>query len=420
VRLRGSRRALACTVLGVALAAGCGTAPAPLEPATGVTDPGTSALLGPVDRAAGSPVGIGLFNVEGGPVSLPAVGDAAVAAADYANEHLGGLGGHPLQVVRCADKGDGASAAACADLFVRERVAAVVAGQPASADQIVPVVLKAGIPWVGSSPSAASEIGSSEPFFFGSGFVGTLAAWAQYSEDLGYRTVTLYGADNPQLVASVQAVGKPLFDKVGVALKVVTVAPGGPEATLEVAEGLQSRPDAVIVVADTSVCQSILAALHTAGATQPKLVNSACVGQSVIAAVGESVIDNAVVFTIGDPSGNTQESQLYRAVMAQYAPSVDPTGITPTGYLSMLGFVRAVNAGGLAGEVTPDAVRAAIRAARDVPRPIGDSGTFSCDRSAIPTALVKATICTSELLYTTYSGGVPGRYGKIDIAPLFQ
>jgi branched-chain amino acid transport system substrate-binding protein len=89
--------------------------------------------------------------------------------------------------------------------------------------------------------------------------------------------VTLYGADNPQLVASVQAVGKPLFDKVGVAMKVVTVAPGGPEATSEVAEGLAGRPDVVIVVADTGVCQAILAALHAAGATQPKLVNSACV-----------------------------------------------------------------------------------------------------------------------------------------------
>jgi branched-chain amino acid transport system substrate-binding protein len=140
----------------------------------------------------------------------------------------------------------------------------------------------------------------------------------------------------------------------------------------------------------------------------------------VIEAVGEPVIDNAVVFNVGDPSGNTQESQLYRAVMEQYAPDVDPTGSTPTGYLSMLGFVRAVNAGGLTGDVTPDAVHAAVKAARDVPRPIGDSGTFSCDRSAIPTTLVKATICSSELLYTTYSGGLPGRYGKIDIAPVFR
>lgn len=417
MRMRQSRRTLAFTIVAAVLLAGCGTA---AEPSDLGAEPAFSPLLGPLDTATGGPVKVGLFNVEGGSeVSLPEIGDAAMAAAEYANEHLGGLGGHPIEVVRCGDHADAASGAACADQFVREGVVAVVAGQPANADAVVPTVLAAGIPWVGTSPSASSEIGSPEPFFFGAGFVGTLAAWAQYSKDLGYRSVTLYGSTNPGLAATVEAVGRPIFDKVGVSIELVTIAPG-PETPAEVADGLAGEPDAVIVVADTGLCQTILAALHTAGATQPKLVNSACVAQSVIDAVGESVIDNAVVFNLGDPSGDHQEAQLYRAVMAQYAPLAEPSGITPTGYMSMLGFIRAVNAGGLPGEVTPDSVRTAIRAAVDVPRPMGNSGTFSCNRSALPTALVKSTICTSELLYTTYTGGVPGRYGKIDIAPIFD
>lgn len=44
---------------------------------------------------------LGLINNEGSsPVAQPSVGDAAVAAADYANAELGGIGGHPIKVIR--------------------------------------------------------------------------------------------------------------------------------------------------------------------------------------------------------------------------------------------------------------------------------------------------------------------------------
>ena len=50
---------------------------------------------------------------------------------------------------------------------------------------------------------------------------------------------------------------------------------------------------------------------------------------------------------VGDPSGTHQEAQVYRAVMQQYAPAAEPSGLTTAGYVSMLGFVRAINAVGL-------------------------------------------------------------------------
>jgi branched-chain amino acid transport system substrate-binding protein len=65
------------------------------------------------------------------------------------------------------------------------------------------------------------------------------------------------------------------------------------------------------------------------------------------AAVGDSAIENSIVFTNGDPDGSHPEARLYRAVMDQYAPGVDESGVTSIGYQSMLGFIRAVNATGL-------------------------------------------------------------------------
>lgn len=418
---KGTRRVTSLVAAAaITLLAGCGQAGD--APAGAGTAQPANPLLGTPNPAQGSPVTIGLFNAEGSQlVDQPAVGDAAEAAVAYANEYLGGLGGHRIEVERCADLYTVESSKACADHFVRAGVAAVVVGQPTNADAIVPTVVDAGIPWVGSTPISASETTSPDTFFLGAGFIGTLAGWAQYAEDVGYSSVTMYGVDSPTFTAAIDALGRPLFDKVGIALNLVLLPVGGGGDTASIVEdSLSDNPDAVAVLTDTGACNSVLTALHTAGAQQPRLITSACVEQEAIDTVGEAVINNTVVFNVGNPSGTNPESALYRQIMDQYAAGVDQSGITLTGYLAMLGFIRAVNAGGLPadGDITPRAVTDALRQARDVPRPVGDSGTFSCDRSALTTPALRATICTSELLYTTYTGGVPGRYGKIDVAAL--
>jgi branched-chain amino acid transport system substrate-binding protein len=421
VRSPRARRAAALVAMAsvVAVVAACGQpgAPGPATAPAAASDP----LLGPADPATGSTVRVGLFNVEDNALAdLSSTGDAAEAAAAYANEHLGGLDGHRIEVVRCADRIDVEAAAGCAEQFVDAGVAAVVAGQPTTSDAVLPTTVGAGIPWVGSSPLSPAEIASPEAFFFGSGALGLLGAYAQYSHDLGYRRVTVYGVESAEVVGLVQTVGRSIFGRAGVEMQLVPVPAGG-DATEQVQQGLAGDPDAVLVIAERTACQSVLSALHGIGATQTKLLGTGCVDDGVIGALGESAIDNAVVFTVGDPSGDHQEAQVYRAVMQQYAPAAEPTGLTTAGYVSMLGFVRAVNAVGLpdGDRVTGEQVTTVLREARDVPRPLGNSSTFSCDRSHLAPQLVQATICTSEVLYTTYTAGVPGRYEKIDVAPIF-
>jgi branched-chain amino acid transport system substrate-binding protein len=421
--MTGTRWALALSATTALLAAGCGQAPAsdggPAgAPAGAAVD---NPALGGLKPATGSTVRIGLFNGEGTALAnTPQVGDAAVAAAQYANDHLGGLGGHRIEIDRCADKSDPTVARACADRFVRDGVAVVVAGQPATADAIVPTVLGAGIPWVGSTPISTSETSSPDTFFFGAGFVGTLGGWAQYAKDVGYRNITLFGVDSPVFTAAIDALARPLFQRAGISITLVPVPIAATDTTAAVKQALADRPDAVAVLTDTAACRSLLSALHAAAADEPKLLTSACIDQASIDQVGEAAVDNAVVFNAGDPTGDHPEAQLYRAVMQQYAPTVDPGGVTLTGYLAMLGLVRAVNASGLpdGDAVVPGDVLTALRDARDVPRPVGDSGTFSCDRSAMSTPALKATICTDELMYTTYTGGLPGRYGRIAVGSI--
>lgn len=407
-----TRVAFATTVLAVTTACG--------QP--DLAEPTTGSLLGPANPATGSPVRVGVFNLEDNPlIDLSSTGDAAEAAAAYANDHLGGLDGHPIDVVRCADKLDAEATETCGDVFVQAGVVAVVAGQPATAEAIVPTVVAAGIPWIGSSPLSLPEIVATEDaFFFGSGAAGSLGAYAQYSADVGYRKVVIYAVQVPEVISLVQNLGAAIFAEAGIEVRIVGVPPGGGDATQAIHEGLVDGPDAVLVVGERTACQSVLAALHTLGSTAPKLVGQGCVDNGVIGALGESAIDNVVVFGAGDPSGDHHEAQVYRAVMQRYTPGAEPSGLTSVGYVSMLGLVRAVNAGGLpdGDRVTGEQVMALMRAAKDVPRPLGNSGTFSCDRNHLAPQVIKATMCTSEVLYSTYTGGIPGRYDKIDIAAI--
>ncbi|MGY3555480.1 ABC transporter substrate-binding protein [Williamsia sp. R60] len=375
-------------------------------------------VLGEANPATGSPVKVGVFSVEGGSsVSVPEVGDASVAVVDYANEYLGGLGGRKIEVVRCGDKADGASSAACANQFVREGVVAVVSGLSATADQAVPVIQGAGIPWISMSASAPTELADDNAFFFAPGALGTLAGQAVYSAEQGWKTVTVIGTENPQVVSAVNSLGKKLFEDQGVKLNLVTVPSGTPDASSQVAAALQTDPDALAIFGEATLCQTILSAASTVGASVPKMLLSTCVTDEVKNAVGESAIDGAVVFSHYVATGDNEEAKLYQAVMKQYAPDTSTAGLTPSGYSAMLGFVRGVNAGGLeAGDVTPATISQALRGAVDVPLPIGLGETFSCDKTQFPLPGVKGTFCTSSEFASTYSTEGPGSPRVVDAA----
>lgn len=403
----------AAAVLGlVALLAGCDGGDPPFSPTPATP---TTAVLGAEDPAGGAPVPVGLLDVEGDPaVGTPAVGDAAEAAAEYANEHLGGLGGRPIEVLRCADRADGTSAARCAERFVRRGVAAVVVGQAATPDTVIPVLRAAGIPYVGAFPAGAAELGDDGAFFLSPGFPGLLAAQALHSRAQGFARVTVLAGADPQLRAAVDGVGRPLFAAQGVTLDVVPVRAA--DAAAQVAAATADRPDAVAVLADSAVCAAVLRALRNVDPPVPTYVTAPCVASAVLDRVGRPGIDGTVLFTTGDTGSDEHEAALYRAVLQRYRPDTDPSGSAVNGYLAMLGLVRGAADGGLAGEVTPWTVTAALEVATDVPLPAGAGARFSCDATAFPNPAIRATICASTVIVSTYDGGTPSEPRTVDAA----
>jgi branched-chain amino acid transport system substrate-binding protein len=105
----------------------------------------------------GTPIKIGLIASLTGPQASSSDQGATVgpAWADYVNKELGGISGHPVQVIVKDDQGQPTTAQAAATSLISQGVVAILAGS----DNLVPafddITIKAGIPLISGSANAA-------------------------------------------------------------------------------------------------------------------------------------------------------------------------------------------------------------------------------------------------------------------------
>ena len=361
---------------------------------------GLSAYL-PGKQATGTPVKVGLINNEGSsPQSEPSVGNAAVAAADYANAELGGIGGHPIKVYRCGENEDTASATACANQMVQDNVAVVVIGSTGFGATMVPIITKAGIPYVSVTGSAVQELTTPDTFMWSGGYEATLTGFAKYAAKHGYNKVTAFVVNVPAAIAGAQQLGVPVFKSQGVGLTIEGVPSGVPDATSQVTAGLSGKPAAALIIADEGTCTSVLKALNVVSPSLPAMGITSCLTTSATQALGNAM-NGVKIFGASAPQANDTEAKLYQYVMAKWAPEANPTGYTVTGYQSMLGLVRAT--AGLTGTATPASITAAIKAAKDVPLPAAAGLTFTCNGKALPKL---SSVCSLGEVVVTVQNGV--------------
>ena len=112
---------VAAVVAVAALAAGCGSSSKSSSSSnSNASSGGTStpaagtAALGPPKKATGSPITVGLLNLESGPVTFPEYRQAAETAIKYINDYKGGIGGHVVKLASCATDGQPSTSARCA------------------------------------------------------------------------------------------------------------------------------------------------------------------------------------------------------------------------------------------------------------------------------------------------------------------
>jgi branched-chain amino acid transport system substrate-binding protein len=345
---------------------------------------GPAEVLGPVDRATGTPVRVGFVNVDGGPtLSLPEITATARAAVAYANDYLGGLGGHPIELEVCNDLADGASVVACGNQLVNDDVVAVVSGRLSSDEQITRTVAGAGIPFVGDFQGSA-VLGIEHAYSVNSQFLALYGGLASAAEANGLERTAMISLDIPTLHDQVDNFATPAMDAAGLDLEFTAIPPGSADPTPEIAAAIAQSPDQIFVAGNPPFCRAALPAIAAANvADAPIFSSNTCVIEDVIESVG-GALEGATTYAMADPNQEGHEADLYRTVLDEYAPGTDPYGTNGVGYLSVLALVRAYNAADVAGDPTAETVDTALAGAREVPLPLFDGATFTCDGRVIP------------------------------------
>jgi branched-chain amino acid transport system substrate-binding protein len=372
---------------------------------TAVDDAPAGTFAGKV--ADGSEIKVGIINPEDGPaISQPEAREAAEAAVKYANENLGGIAGHKITTVVCKSKEDPASAGDCAQQMIDEKVAAVVTLNTGNGDAIVPPLAKAGIPYTSYQGASGAELATPGTYLWTGGIAAILGAEAKYAAENGVKSFAMFATDNAAVIGAIQQMGDGAFGAAGIKFTVVPIPLGNPDSTPQVSAGLKGKPDAVGVVGDANMCGGVLKAISTVGADTPKYLIPFCLEDAAVKNAGDAAYENAKVFTTATGgAADNDEAAIYRAVMAKYAPDTDIESSAKTGYQSMLGFIRAAQ--GLQGDPTTANVGKALAAAKDVPLPLGDGITFTCDGKQMPGLTGP---CSTAVIVGTVEGAKATQY----------
>ena len=342
----------------------------------------------------GEPIVVGLVNQEDAPVgSFPDLRRGAEAAVRHVNADLGGVGGRPVRIEACATRGTAESSQACATKLVGRNPVAVIGGVDLGSAGSLPVLEKAGVPYVGSLPQLGEELTSKGAYMLAGGTVADLLGQADYALDvLAAKRIGALYVDLPGVLTTVVRAAEVVLKARGATdVKLVPARADEADFTPALKAATAGNPDVVFVVFPAQACARIMQAGQALSVTAKLFFPSACAEQAVVEAAGDAA-DGAyfgsAYLPFGDQSPEVQEWQ---------------SRTNADGVLSQAGFSAVMNVHRLLTEVaepTPVAVSAALAAARDHPGYM--THAYTCDGKQVP--LMRA-VCNPHVRILQYRDG---------------
>jgi branched-chain amino acid transport system substrate-binding protein len=332
-----------------------------------------------------------------------------VAAVAYANDYLGGINGHVIQVKQCSTLDTPAGSTACANQMIQAHVSAAI--QASGDDTTIKALNKAGIldfMNVGASPVA---LGTPTAY----SMANPLAVYgvpAAYAQQIGAKNAALLVIDVPGASGPASTLGPLFFKNAGVGLKVVIIPEGTADMTPQVQTTLSASPKLYYVLGDPTFCTSAIKAIKTLAPTAQISMYYTCISPNATGIPGGYAGIKTVATQVLSP-GDT-ENQLFRAIQAKYNGST--AAIATSGYAPMLGLIRALGAAKLT-DTSASGVLAALKAAPAVPLPLGGGATFQCNGKAVS---LSPFICSAAgTIADTAASGTLSNFKAIGSAAIY-
>jgi branched-chain amino acid transport system substrate-binding protein len=354
----------------------------------GETTVGDEDLLGPINEAEGEPVKVGFISDGANASSDFAfqfnVADAVVA---YLNEHQGGIGGRPIELVECeTGLNDEAKATDCANELIQAGVVVTVLPESTATPVIHRSMDEAGIPIVVSSIANRDVVRDRDgTFVLANPFANQWALPIGAAEESGVEKVTAVVIDVPQAVEIYTSeAAQETFADADIELEVVRIPPAQADMTPQMAEIAAGDPTLVHIVGGEAFCISALNGLRAAAFDGPISVLNFCATDATRQAVGD-YLEGAYIGSstpVDDP--DDPSFQQWQAIYDEYGSGIDESQmfLSLSTYLALMGMHAPL--ADLTGDITPATITDAIAAMPSMDLPGGGGVTYRCNGNAVP------------------------------------
>jgi hypothetical protein len=304
--------------------------------------------------ASGTPIKFGVVSPVTGVSAVPTFEEGVQAAAAYINKQLGGVKGHPVQMVYCDDQGqDPSKNAACVHGFVADNVTGILNFGSAYGTVSLPIAAAAGISeiTVGSDLSEDQSKYTIIPYAdISSGY----AALFSYLKKQGKTSVGSMIIDIPQNVSLYRADIAQAAQKAGVEfVRSVTVDPAAADFTSEVLKAAQGTDIVTMALGPAAEAQIVrdaqAAGVHAQFAADDIAIDEKNFVQPAgSAAEGFLAYSGMLLFNSSAPQAVTYRDQMQQAGFGAGIGAVSELGFSylMTAYAA-LGHMTQYTAGAL-------------------------------------------------------------------------
>ena len=289
-------------------------------------------------------VRIGLMNQENDPIgSFPEIRFGIEGAVNYINAELGGIDGHPVELVTCLQNSVPA-AQECAQELATSDLVSVINGVNIWTVAFDFYGTMGDTPVIGGLPLFAGDYNQPNARYFNGGSVQVYSAAARFvAEDLGVDKVAVLVNQNPAATAALDSGLAPIFDAYGIEYEAIDVPIPLTDAIPPVSQANAANADLVMLLAAGNECVPVIRAANQLGIPAENMFYSAtCDTEDIYAEVGELMVGSYIHkggYTdreVWAPAEVWDEFDRTDGLLEKYSPEATDASFTGLGWATML------------------------------------------------------------------------------------
>ena len=332
--------------------------------------------------ATGTPIVVGTINQDTGATgAFPELTTADKVAVDFINTELGGVDGHPIDLVACNTQFNPDLSQSCAQQMVTKHAVAVIGGIDIWGTGIK-TLTDNGIPLVGGIPVSFDSVRSPVSFQFSGGTWGAALGMSEYAIDtLHAKRIAMIYANFGPITDGAKLAERAIKQHGGVA-SLVAVPPINADMVQALNQAAGTKPDVVIALTADSGCLPVFQTAKQIGLKVPIMLTGACAATKIIDSAGDAA-DGKIFNLEADLEAGKADSVLYRAISEKYGPKYhyESQGAGTVSFRAVMNLYVMMRRVGATNLTTTTLVKA-FKAAHNEPSFMGHP--YTCDGKQLP------------------------------------